>query len=529
MIIFDGYKHETVKFNLKNGQLLKNNFSKKKKCVAIKNAFERIFFYGSMSKLTESQKLLKELKILNIQQLSYEKECKILHDNFQPKQPEFCNGVFELNRKMVGQRDKTHTLLNSKTEDIRRHIFRAKHCIDNFEPDTNSNEEIEGLRKLMESISINTEKLKSSQAVSYEHLMNEFSVYESELQALEKRLVYDTSQMNGKFNSNNRFNKGLKSKYSGNNNQNSNQSTNPQKLPDEVTEYQNFLVLNGGLTGGWDDFDHSHFIKLYRKHVTNPDKWLQECLISLPNKTIEAIKLHRIWYERFQELLEANKKAIIRWKRGKSLTIKMNTEKNKSNSGEQDLAEIKLQDYKIKLKKQKDREKALAWREAKNVEKEEQEREKRDLEIAIQTQKLESFKRQQRNKQIEVDLYKAEKMAKKADRLEAEVKLIEEARQRRKEEVKEGFYHFQSKDVRFVRGKLEKKKLEEVEKEEKRIRLERTKSAVARPKAERDFDRLTRPTTSSRRREEADKESAGCVVGARVMPSRAVPSWRKNM
>lgn len=480
-----------------------------------------------MSKLTESQKLLKELKILNIQQLTYEKECKILHDNFQPKQPEFCNGVFELNRKMVGQREKTHTLLNSKSEDIRRHIFRAKHFIDNFEPDTDSNEqEIEGLRKLMESISINTEKLKSSQAVSYEHLMNEFSVYENELQALEKRLVYDTSQINKRFNGNDRFNKGsLKSRYSGKNDQ----STNNQKLPDEVTEYQNFLVLNGGLTGGWDDFDHSSFIKLYRKHVTNPDKWLQESLISLPNKTIEAIKLHRIWYERFQELLEANKKAIVRWKRGKTLTVKLNTDKNKISSGEQDLAEIKLQEHKLKLQKQKDKEKALAWREAKNLEKEEQEKQKRDLETAIQTKKLESFKKQQRNKQIEVDLYKAEKMAKKADRLEAELKLVEQARQQRKEEVKEGFYRFQSKDINFVRGRLEKKQLEEVEKEEKRIRLERAKSAVARPKVERDFDRLTRPTTSSRRREEADKESAGCVVGARVMPSRAVPSWRKNM
>ena len=120
-------------------------------------------------------------------------------------------------------------------------------------------------------------------------------------------------------------------------------------------------------------------------------------------------------------------------------------------------------------------------------------------------------------------------MAKRADRLEAELKVVEQARQQRKEEVKEGFYRFQSKDINFVRGRLEKKQLEEVEKEEKRIRLERAKSAVARPKVERDFDRLTRPTTSSRRREEADKESAGCVVGARVMPSRAVPSWRKNM
>ena len=470
-----------------------------------------------MANLTESQKLLKELKILNIQQATYEKDCKILHDNFQSKTPEFSGNIFELNRKMVNHREKQKSSLIAKTNEIQQNIQKAKFSIQNFDDDGN----IESLRKLMESISICTEKLKSSQAVSYENLMNEFSVYENELRAMEKRLVYDTRIKKISNNTNSVSNKRF-------NYQTDSKNTTSNQLPEEVVEYQNFLVLNGGLTGGWDDFDHSCFVKLYKKFVTNPDKFLEESLISLPNKTIEAIKLHRIWYERFQELLDLNKQAIIRWKRGKQINIKSknNSDTVKSDQDLENLAKIKIREKNRRLK---EKEKVLAWREQKNLEDEMKEREKKDLQLEIQRRKEEKFKHDLKIKKVEVDIYKAEKLKQQADKLEAEVKLIEEARKRRKEEVKENFYHFQSRDVSFVRGRLEKKKLEEIEKEEKQRRLERVKNKVARPKVERDFDRLTRPTTASRRREEADKESAGCTVGARVLPSRAVPTWRKNM
>merc|ERR1711912_51926 len=97
---------------------------------------------------------------------------------------------------MLTQREKTNNQLISKCEDIRRNIFQAKNFIQNFDPDDHENQQtnnLNDLRKLMESISIKTEKLKSSQAQAYESLMNEFSVYENELRALEKRLIYDTS------------------------------------------------------------------------------------------------------------------------------------------------------------------------------------------------------------------------------------------------------------------------------------------------------------------------------------------------
>ena len=47
---------------------------------------------------------------------------------------------------------------------------------------------------------------------------------------------------------------------------------------DEVKKYQEFLVLNGGLNGGWDDFDHSTFLKAYdhdsqQKKYLTPRSW----------------------------------------------------------------------------------------------------------------------------------------------------------------------------------------------------------------------------------------------------------------
>merc|ERR1711976_918497 len=90
-----------------------------------------------MSNLTEPQKLLKELKILNIQQATYEKDCKILHDNFQSKTPEFSGNILELNRKMVNHREKQKSSLIAKTNEIQQNIQKAKFSIQNFDDDGN--------------------------------------------------------------------------------------------------------------------------------------------------------------------------------------------------------------------------------------------------------------------------------------------------------------------------------------------------------------------------------------------------------
>merc|ERR1712173_150019 len=111
---------------------------------------------------------------------------------------------------------------------------------------------------------------------------------------------------------------------------------------------------------------------------TNPDKFLEESLISLPNKTIEAIKLHRIWYERFQELLDLNKQAIIRWKRGKQINLKSknNSDTIKTDQDLENLAKIKIRE---KNRRVKEKEKVLAWREQKNLENEMKKREQKEL------------------------------------------------------------------------------------------------------------------------------------------------------
>merc|ERR1712178_423016 len=138
--------------------------------------------------------------------------------------------------------------------------------------------------------------------------------------------------------------------------------------------------------------------------------------------------------------------AIIRWKRGKQINIKSknNSDTVKSDQDLENLAKIKIREKNRRLK---EKEKVLAWREQKNLEDEMKEREKKDLQSEIQRRKEEKFKHDLKIKKVEVDIYKAEKLKQQADKLEAVVKLIEEARKRRKEEVKENFYHFQSRDV----------------------------------------------------------------------------------
>lgn len=80
------------------------------------------------------------------------------------------------------------------------------------------------------------------------------------------------------------------------------------QLPEEVVAFEKFLQQTGGRLGGWDDYDHQSFLKVWTKHKCKPG-YLEEALAYLPSRTREDIQLHEAWY---QELLflEEKKKEV---------------------------------------------------------------------------------------------------------------------------------------------------------------------------------------------------------------------------
>lgn len=79
-------------------------------------------------------------------------------------------------------------------------------------------------------------------------------------------------------------------------------------LPDEVVELERFLQQTGGRQGGWDEYDHQMFLKLWIKHKGKP-VYRDEVLDYVSEKTRVDIQQHEKWYEEFL-ILEARKKEV---------------------------------------------------------------------------------------------------------------------------------------------------------------------------------------------------------------------------
>ena len=254
----------------------------------------------------------------------------------------------------------------------------------------------------------------------------------------------------------------------------------------------------------------------------SPDAFLQTCLKTLPNKTIESIKHHHFWYEQFLQLKQANKEAIARWKTAKSLTKPI-----KSRSDDEHDKKLEKYHQEIEAAKQKKKkEAAMAWREAKNLEKlqqDELERVRQEKALAVKRE-IEQKKRLEIKEEVEV--YREKKRLEKEQVEEAEARIIAQAHAERQAEIKQQSYHFQARDVMATKKMMYLKNKNNREKAEKEQRILNYKNSFQIPVAKSDPERLTKLTKSAQSRVLADKDPLKVTVGSRNMPRRATPSWR---
>lgn len=82
-----------------------------------------------------------------------------------------------------------------------------------------------------------------------------------------------------------------------------------EDLPAEVTALEIFLQQNGGQLGGWDQYDHQSFLKVWTKHGGKPP-YRSEVKLYLPDKTEEDIRLHEAWYLELRHLQEKKKEVF---------------------------------------------------------------------------------------------------------------------------------------------------------------------------------------------------------------------------
>lgn len=83
-----------------------------------------------------------------------------------------------------------------------------------------------------------------------------------------------------------------------------------QEFPIEVTALETFLQQTGGKLGGWDQYDHQSFLKVWTKHHGKPS-YRSEVNLYLPGKTEEDIRLHEEWYLEMCYLQEKKKEVKV--------------------------------------------------------------------------------------------------------------------------------------------------------------------------------------------------------------------------
>lgn len=83
---------------------------------------------------------------------------------------------------------------------------------------------------------------------------------------------------------------------------------NQNNLPIEVLELEKFLQQTGGRYGGWDEYDHQVFLKLWTKHKGKPS-YMEEAQDYFPEKKKDDIQKHEKWYQEFL-ILETRKKEV---------------------------------------------------------------------------------------------------------------------------------------------------------------------------------------------------------------------------
>ncbi|XP_009892133.1 PREDICTED: coiled-coil domain-containing protein 112 [Charadrius vociferus] len=261
-------------------------------------------------------------------------------------------------------------------------------------------------------------------------------------------------------------------------------------LPEEVVEFERFLQQTGGRQGGWDDYDHQNFLKVWTKHKGRLS-YMDEALEYLCGRTKEDIEQHDKWYQEFLILHERKKESIKKWKE-KQRQEKEGKLKEKSEKmfKEEWLQCEEAQKQKAEEERKRQQAAIEAWKKQKAFAMEQASQ----LKLEEEKEKKQRKERQQQHHvKLLLERYTLQKKAKEElEKLEKE-KREEAEKKERKRIAAEAITKFQERDLHKLKLRILQKQAKEVEKQEKEKRLAKLREKVE-SRITSDRSRLHRPT-----------------------------------
>ncbi|KAM9138601.1 coiled-coil domain-containing protein 112 isoform 4-T4 [Pangshura tecta] len=358
---------------------------------------------------------------------------------------------------MTNNRKAEKAKIQQQLAKIHNNVKRVQRQLKDVKP---TPEFVEKLREMMEEAENAINGFKEEQRLIYEELMKEEKTATNELSALQKKI--DTGALGSS---------AIERVFRLSSGKVPVDKTLQNHLPEEVVEFERFLQQTGGRQGGWDDYDHQHFLKVWTKHKGKPS-YIEEALEYLSGRKKEDIQQHETWYQEFLILEERKKESIEKWKMKKQQEkqeILKQKQKSEKMLKTENLQQEAAQKQKAETERKKQQAAVEAWKRHKEIEfamkqasrlKEEEEREKKQQ------------KERQRQFQLKLLLEKYTRQKEEQEalqRLEKE-KRAEAEREERKRIAAEEISKFQERDLH----KLEIKILERQAKEEEKIEKEKT-------------------------------------------------------
>ncbi|XP_033476189.1 coiled-coil domain-containing protein 112 isoform X2 [Epinephelus lanceolatus] len=373
---------------------------------------------------------------------------------------------------------------------------------------------IERLEEIMSEVEISINTLKEEQRSCFEELMKEERTCRQEIAAYEKKI--ENWSLAVKLDPKLPTAPTVKTKPP------------DRDLPVEVRALEAFLLKTGGPCGGWDQYDHQAFLKVWTKH-SGRAAYRKEAKLYLPGKTLEEIEEHEDWYQELIHLQDRKREAIQRWKASKhqerQTRIQSQEEAEEAGRREKE-AKSKAHQHRTEEEKREAARQLEEWREEKRRNKEQEEEQR----LAEEIQKRRRSK-EERRRQLEVKLTIEEQLRLKREEEEEQRRRLREEEERemeeRRREATKGIKRFNERDLKQVEAKLQKKQLREKEEEERQKRITAKLKEKVDSHISRDPSRLTRPTKGWEERMKHVGPSGGGPM--LQMFHRAVPTWRQGL
>lgn len=298
-------------------------------------------------------------------------------------------------------------------------------------------------------------------------------------------------------------------------------------LPPEVEDFQKY-VNEYGRSGGWDDFDHSTFLRLRDKCRGDQEKLIRMGQESLVGRSEADMRQHVKWYDEYMRLYNDKKAAIMTWRKSKEVERRREMERERE-AGERVGEVDEEQKERERLEREKNKIEIEKWKQLKRDHASRIAEEKR-----AQEEKIKLAKEKQQQDLMNMRMEARSRLNMKKVQREEMKKLRQEQHDRERaaksEEALRQIEMFRERDRQALEDRLEEKRRKEKEEElKKEIAMKKLKKN-AELHVRYDRTRVYQPTDAwLLRHQTQDSDVSNKNNHVAQISRRAVPSWRKGL